>query len=97
MIGNTSDERLAAAVKAHREAPRTRGMDTSGPMRAALAAADALILEEESVDRAARAICAAEFPEVAPAYAWNVQFEDGQNHYRGLARAALAAAVGDSA
>lgn len=33
--------RLEAAMKAHLEAPRTRGMDTGGPMRAALTAADA--------------------------------------------------------
>lgn len=38
------NERVEAAAKAYLEAPRTRGMDTSGPMRAALAAADAPIL-----------------------------------------------------
>lgn len=44
--------------------------------------------EAETVERMARVICAAEFPEVSPEYAWNLQFEDGQNHYRALARAA---------
>lgn len=47
--------------------------------------------DEETVERVAKALCAAEFPEVSPVYAWNVQFEDGQNHYRKMARAALAA------
>ncbi|WNM72281.1 hypothetical protein SEA_GUSANITA_62 [Arthrobacter phage Gusanita] len=48
--------------------------------------------DETAVERAAKALCASEFPEVSPSYAWGVQFEDGQNHYRELARAALAAA-----
>jgi len=72
--------------------------------RAALAAADLwelahgthkTNLNEETEERVARAICAAEFPQVPPAYAWNVQFEDGQRHYREMARAALAAATGE--
>ena len=52
---------------------------------------DRATFDDEANERAAKAICAAEFPEVSPTYAWNVQFEDGQNHYRNLARVALAA------
>lgn len=40
--------RLEAAAKAYREAPRTRGMDTLGPMRAALAAADEVTFSKEA-------------------------------------------------
>lgn len=58
---------------------------------AALAAADTVMFSEDAVERAARALCAAEFPEVPATYAWNVQFEDGQNHYRQLVRAVIAA------
>jgi len=46
-------ERLEAAMKAHREAPRTRGMDTSGPMRAALKGSDAAMFSDESVGQVA--------------------------------------------
>ena len=48
------------------------------------------MFSEDAVERAAKALCAAEFPECGPAYAWNVQFEDGQRHYRDLARTAIA-------
>jgi len=48
--------RLEAAMDAHRAAPRTRGMDTSGPMRAALDAADAVMFSEESIDQVARVV-----------------------------------------
>ncbi|MBT2594748.1 hypothetical protein [Arthrobacter sp. ISL-72] len=44
---------------------------------------------EAAVERAAKSLCAAEFPDVSPSYAWNVQFEDGQNHYRQMARAVI--------
>lgn len=57
---------------------------------AILAAADAVMFSEEALDRAAKALCAAEFPEVSPSYAWNVQFEDGQRHYREMAHAVIA-------
>lgn len=40
----------------------------------------------------ARALCAAEFPDVSAQYAWNVQFDDGKNEYRAQADAAIAAA-----
>lgn len=46
----------------------------------------------EAIEAAARAICAAQFPDVADAYAWNVQFEDGKEEYRAEATAALSAA-----
>lgn len=36
----------------------------------------------DAIERASKALCAFEFPEVSPSYAWGVQFEDGQNHYR---------------
>jgi len=49
-------ERLKAAMDAHRTAPRTRGMDTSGPMRAALAAADAVMFSDEAIERAASCV-----------------------------------------
>lgn len=52
-----------------------------------------ITLDEATVERMARAMCAAEFPDVPPTYAWNVQFEDGQNHYRQQALAGLTAAV----
>ena len=48
-------ERIQAAMKAHREAPRTRGMDTSGPMKAALAASDALMFSPENIARVVQA------------------------------------------
>lgn len=89
--GDVSSARVQAAMRAHREAPRTRGLDTTGPMRAALAASDAVMFSDEAVERAAKALGAAEFSECSPAYAGNVQFEDGQRHYRDLARAAIAA------
>ena len=47
----------------------------------------------EAIEAAARAICAAQFPDVADAYAWNVQFEDGKEEYRAEATAALSAAA----
>ena len=59
--------------------------------RAALAAALAVVCREDAVELAAQAMCATQFPAVAPTYAWNVQFEDGQNYYRQMARAAFAA------
>lgn len=49
------------------------------------------LAEDDAVERAARSLCAAEFPDVSPSYAWGVQFEDGQHHYREMARAAIAA------
>lgn len=52
------------------------------------------VADDASIEAAARAICAAEFPECSPSYAWGVQFEDGQAYYRALARAAVAAATG---
>ena len=91
--GDVSSARVHAAMKAHLEAPRTRGLDTTGPMRAALAASDAVMFSDTAVEQAAKALCAAEFPEVSPTYAWNVQFEDGQRHYRELARTAIRAAL----
>lgn len=63
---------------------------------AALAAADAVLLSEDELERAAKALCAAEFPEVSPTYAWNVQFEDGQNHYRQMARVVIHAVTGQA-
>ena len=48
--------RLEAAMDAHRSTPRTRGMDTSGPMRAALDAADAVMFNEESIDQVASVV-----------------------------------------
>ena len=72
---------------------------------AVLAAADAvdaakdihrLRLDEYTVELVARALCASEFPEVSPTYAWGVQFEDGQHHYRQMARAARAAIIGQA-
>ncbi len=70
----------------------TYGQDnaTERTAAAALTAAHAVMFSEEAVDRAAKALCAAEFPEVSPAYAWNVQFEDGQRHYREMAHAVIA-------
>lgn len=71
--------------------------------RAALAAAELhdaennvfrYTLDEATLERMARAICAAEFPAVNADYAWNVQFEDGQNHYRTLALGAAKALAG---
>jgi hypothetical protein len=47
--------------------------------------------DEATVEKVARAICAAQFPTASPVYAWTVQFEDGQDEYRDQARAALAA------
>lgn len=44
------------------------------------------------IEAAARAICAAQFPDVNDTYTWNVQFEDGKEEYRAEAAAALAAA-----
>ena len=58
---------------------------------AALAAADAVMFDDSAVERAARSLCAAEFPEASPSYAWDVQFEDGQNHYRQMVRAVITA------
>lgn len=49
-------KRLEAAMTAHRTAPRTRGMDTSGPMQAALAAADAVLFSGAAVERMAEAM-----------------------------------------
>ena len=63
---------------------------------AALAAADAVMFSEEAVEQAAKDLCAAEFPEVSPTYAWNVQFEDGQNHYRQMARVVIASLTGQA-
>jgi hypothetical protein len=60
---------------------------------AALDAADAVLVSDEAVERAAKALCAAEFPEVSPSSAWNVQFEDGQRHYREQARVVIVAAL----
>lgn len=73
--------------------------DYSGQILGAADMADAannvfrITMDEATVERMARAICAAEFPDVSPEYAWNVQFEDGQNHYRKLGLEALKAAV----
>lgn len=73
--------------------------DYSGQIIGAADIADAennvfrITMDETTVERMARAICAAEFPEINAEYAWNVQFEDGQNHYRRVALAALTAAV----
>lgn len=50
------------------------------------------MITPEAIEAAARAICAAQFPDVADAYAWNVQFEDGKEEYRAEAIAALSAA-----
>lgn len=44
------------------------------------------------IEAAAKGICAAQFPDVDGAYAWNVQFNDGKEEYLAEARAALAAA-----
>jgi len=52
-----------------------------------------MTISNEAVEASARAICAAQFPDVSDSYAWNVQFDDGKDEYRAEARAALAAAA----
>lgn len=55
--------------------------------------AQLVVQDEATIERMGKAICATSFPHLTPAYAWDVQFEDGQRHFRELARVALAAAV----
>lgn len=49
----------------------------------------AVTVDEAVIEKVARAICAAQFPEVSPEYAWNAQFDDGKDEYRAQARAAM--------
>lgn len=48
-------ERIHAAREAFLRAPLGRGMDTSGPMTAALAAADAVMFSPENIARVVQA------------------------------------------
>ena len=60
-------KRVEAAWDAFVAAPRTRGLDTDGPMIAALAAADAVTCDGDAIERAALAmhadLCACDRPD----------------------------------
>lgn len=84
--------RLEAAYEAHRYAPRTRGLDTTGPMRAALTASDAVMFSEEAVERAAKA--AYEAQRDGGEAAWEEYVQVGSSYadfWRDQARAVISA------
>lgn len=94
--GDVATHRVQAAMKAHREAPRTRGLDTTGPMRAALAASDAVMFSDDAVERAAKAIFAEEQcdrrQKLDVESNWRGRLNDrDRDEYRRLTRAGIAA------
>jgi hypothetical protein len=90
------DARLEAAMTAHRHAPRTRGMDTSGPMLAALAAADAVMFSDDAIEQAAREAFWTDDVggHIKGHWTWEKLPEDGRENYRKMVRGVIHALKG---